>query len=206
MSASMTRGELGRRRDAVTYVVSGECCFLAMMACCFAIEPSWVAVRQGLSYYGNFLTTGVPYGVGFASSIALTGLGVARIRSRGATVQRFRTAVLAVLALMAWVPLTPYRLDLILDWLHTGVVALLFGSGLLFGGWLVLRLDDRLARFFYVIEVGAGVAILTAQLGIHDYMIPSELVFQLAAFGLIVHGARRLVAPVSRAAYVRSNG
>jgi hypothetical protein len=73
-------------RNTVTYVVSGECCFLAMMGCCFALEPSWVAVRQGLSYYGNYVPTGIPFVIGFGSSIALTGLGVARIRPRGATV------------------------------------------------------------------------------------------------------------------------
>jgi hypothetical protein len=193
-------------RNTVTYVVSGECCFLAMMGCCFALEPSWVAVRQGLSYYGNYVPTGIPFVIGFGSSIALTGLGLARIRPRGATAQRFRIAVLAVLALMAWVPLTPYKLDLVFDWLHIGVATVLFCSGLAFGGWLVLRLDDRPTRCLYAIESGAGVAILTAELGIHDYMIPSELAFQLAAFGLIVHGTRRLVPPSSRAAQAQSNG
>ena len=82
---------------------------------------------------------------------------------QGATAQRFRTAVLAVLALMAWVPLTPYKLDLVFDWLHIGVATVLFCSGLAFGGWLVLRLDDRPTRFLYAIESGAGVAILTAR-------------------------------------------
>jgi hypothetical protein len=177
-----------------------------MMVCCFAIEPSWVAVRQGLSYYGNYVATGVPYAIGFGLAIALTGLGVARIQSRGATVRRFRVAVAAVLALMASVPLTPYQLDLVFDWLHIGVATVLFCSGLAFGGWLVLRLDDRPTRFLYAIESGAGVAILTAQLGIHDYMIPSELAFQLAAFGLIVQGTRRLVPASSRAAQAQSNG
>jgi hypothetical protein len=185
----------GRGR-AVAYLVSGECCFLTMMVICYAIEPSSIAVKRGLSYYGNYVATGVPYALGFGSSIALMALGLTRIESSSATVERFRCAVAAELALMASIPLTPYRVDLVFDWLHTGMAAVLFASGFALGGWLVLRLRDWFTRILYVIESGAGIAILTEQLGIHDYMIPSELVFQLAAFGLIVHGIRQLAQPV----------
>jgi hypothetical protein len=188
-------GRVAEQRHAVAYVISGECCFVAMMLGCLAIEPSRIAVKRGLSYYGNYVTTGVPYAIGFGSSITLTALGLARIQSEGAMVEPFRRGVAVLLALMASVPLTPYRVDLVFDWLHMGVAAALFASGLALGGWLVLRLPDRLSRSLYVIESGAGIAIVTAQLGLHDYMIPSELVFQLATFALIVHGIRQLARP-----------
>jgi hypothetical protein len=177
---------------AVAYVIMGELCFVAMMVGCLAIEPSWIAVKEGLSYYGNYLTTGVPYAIGFGSCIALTALGLARIQPRSAMVKRLRRGVAVLLVLMASIPLTPYGLDVVFDWLHMGAATVLFASGLVLGGWLAFRLPDRLTRCLYAIESGAGIAIFTAELGLHDYMIPSELAFQLATFGLVVRGIRQL--------------
>ena len=50
-------GRVAGQRHAVACVISGECCFVAMMLGCLAIEPSWVAVKRGLSYYRIYVTT-----------------------------------------------------------------------------------------------------------------------------------------------------
>ena len=125
-----------RYRRAVTLTVSGELWFLTMMLSCLAIEPSWDAVRRGLSYYGNSGATIVPYALGFGLSIVMTALGLAQIDPDDAAGNRFRRFVAIVLALMLAIPFTPYRLDLIFDWLHIGAATALFASGLVLGGWL----------------------------------------------------------------------
>ena len=181
-----------RQRPALGYAVSGECCFLVMMLCCCAIEPSWFAVRRGLSYYGNSGATIVPYAAGFGLSVFLTACALAQIEPRSIAARRFRRAVGCVLVLTAGVPLTPYAVDAVFDWLHLGVTAALFGSGLVLGGWIMLRLRDRVTLAFYVVEFAAGLSIIAALVGLNDYMIPSELVFQGAAFGLVAWGIWRL--------------
>jgi hypothetical protein len=128
----------------VNLIVSGEFWFLTMMLSCLVIEPSSLAVRRGLSYYGTSLATIVPYLLGFGIPIATTALGFARISPGDATGQRLRHFVAVVLALMLAIPLTPYSIDLIFDWLHIGAAAALFASGLVFGGWITLHLHDRL--------------------------------------------------------------
>lgn len=162
-----------------------------MLGCC-ALQPSWFAVKRGLSYYGNSVTTGVPYVAGFGLLIILTALGLARVESGGIVAQRFRRGVAGVLALTAAVPCSPYAVDVIFDWLHIGVVAILFISGLALGGWIALRFRDRTTKVVYLIESAAGVSLLAAQVGLNDYMIPSELLFQSATFGLVLQGLRRL--------------
>ena len=92
-------------------------------------------------------------------------------------------------------PLTPYAADAIFDWLHIGVVAVLFSFGLALGGWITWRARDRVTLAFYLVETAAGVSIVAAQLGFNDYMIPSELVFQSAAFALVAYGIRRMGRP-----------
>ena len=60
----------------------GQCCFLALMLSCCAIQPSRLAVERGLSYYGNSGATIVPYAIGFSALIALDGARVAGDRAR----------------------------------------------------------------------------------------------------------------------------
>ncbi len=181
------------RGDAVRYALVGQCTFLASMLACCALRPSWFAVKRGLSYYGNSITTGVPYAVGFGCLIGLTAIGLSRVEAGGARARRFREGVAGLLALTAAVPCSPYAVDVIFDWLHIGVVSVLFVSGLVLGGWIALQIHDRLTRAIYLIEAAAGISILAAQVGLNDYMIPSELLFQSAAFGLVLQGLRRLV-------------
>jgi hypothetical protein len=189
----------GREQDRlgrpVAFVVSAELAFVALMLACYAIEPSSKAVKRGLSYYGNSLTTGLPFAVAFALFIGLTALGIARLEAGELVARRFRSAVVVVLALMSFVPLTPYALDEVVDWLHIGVVSLLFLSALALGTWIVRRLRDQMTRVLYVIQSIAGLTILAAQVDLNDYMIPSELVFQLATFGLVLQGIRYLFRP-----------
>jgi hypothetical protein len=180
---------------AATLIVSGEFWFLAMMLSCLAIEPSSLAVRRGLSYYGTSLATIVPYVLGFGVSITMTALGFARITPSDATGQRLRLFVAVVLALMLAIPLTPYSIDLMFDWLHVGAAAALFASGLALGGWITLHLHDRLSRTLYVLQSAAAISILAAQVGLNKYMIPSELWFQLTVFGLVLHATRGIANP-----------
>jgi hypothetical protein len=94
---------------------------------------------------------------------------------------------------MILVPLTPYRLDLVFDWLHIGIVTLLFASGLLLGLWLTFRFRrSHYAKLWFALEAMAGVSIFAAQLGFENDMIPSELTFHFSLLGLIIHSVRGL--------------
>jgi cytochrome bd-type quinol oxidase subunit 2 len=184
-------------RGAAFFVVLGHACFVATMLGCYAIEPSARAVRLGLSYYGNHLVTLGPYVTGFGLCITLTVLGLRRMRASDAAVRRLRSSVGVVTALMLPIPLTPYSVDPIFDWLHLSVVAVLFAAGYALAVWLVLAdRSDRVSRAFFAVQTLAACAIVAAQFGVNDYMIPSELGFQLAVVGLVVRHLKKL-APIA---------
>lgn len=179
------------REKAVRLVILGQGCFVLTMFGCVAIEPSWLAFKRGLSYYGNEPSTVGPYLLGFVVCILLTAMGLRRLRSRIRPTQRFRAAAGLVLALMVPIPLTPYSVDPVLDWLHLGAVTVLFSAGLIVGCWLAFRvLGDRSSCGLFAIQVLAGLSIVAAQAGLSDYMIPSELAFQVAFAALIVRAIR----------------
>jgi hypothetical protein len=170
----------------------------AMLICC-AVRPSWAAVEYGLSYYGNDVATVVPYTAGFALCIALSWVGLVRLPATNGAVHRLRRAVALVLGLMALIPLTPYRVDLVFDWLHTGAASVLFSIGFALGMWIALsQVRDRQAYVLLAVQTTAVAGICATVIGWIDYMIPSELGFQLALGALLIRGVRRL--PIATAA------
>lgn len=192
----MARDEHGNA-TAIAPLIWGQGCFLAMMACCLAIRPSALAVKRGLSYYGTHVETVVPYSVGFVLCVSLTGLAVARMRADSSPLRSLRLALVGILALLAAIPLTPYDLDLVFDWLHLGFTAALFSLALVVGLWVGVRLpDDRVVRALLCVQAAGGAFVLSSQVGLLDLMIPSQFLFQ-GAFALLVVRALRLL---SRAA------
>jgi hypothetical protein len=186
-----------RRADPAAFarhVLAGQLCFVAMMLSCCLIEPSGTALRQGLSYYGNHLQTIAPYAAAFTLAIGLTARGLWRLGGRHG---RFYVAVGAVLVLMVPIPLTPYELDAFFDWTHLAAAGILFAAGYAVGAWLALGIirSPRGHLLFGALSL-AGLAILTAELGLHAYMIPSEIAFQLAFAALLLLAGMRLAASV----------
>ena len=179
--------------DAVRFVITGQALFVATMLACCAIEPSWPALRCGLSYYGNGLPTVVPYVGGFALCIALSAAGLRRLRPHAVVSRKVRLSAATVLALMVPIPLTPFRLDPVLDWLHLGAASILFAAGLAIGGWLALAcLDDARSRLLFALQCLAAMTMLTAEIGLDSYMIPGELAFQLLFAALLVRAIKRV--------------
>jgi hypothetical protein len=176
-------------------VTLGQLSFLAMMGACLAIHPSAVAIQRGLSFYGNQAETVVPFALGFAVCVAFTGLGVVCLGGGDALRRRFRLGTGTILALMALVPLTPYSVDLVLDYLHIGVTTALFSAALGFALWLAFALLRRRLAFAAVgAQAGGGLLALTAQVGWDDLMIPAQLVSQIAFSAVFVMAAARLAA------------
>ena len=176
---------------AVRFVITGQAFFVATMLACCAIEPSWPALRCGLSYYGNSLPTVVPYVGGFALCIALSAAGLRRLRPRAVVSRKVRLSAATVLALMVPIPLTPFRLDPIFDWLHLGAASILFAAGLVIGGWLALNcLDDARSRLLFALQCVAAMTMLSAEIGLDSYMIPGELAFQLLFAALLVRAIK----------------
>jgi hypothetical protein len=185
---------LHRQPGTSLLIALGQVCFLLMMGVCIAIEPSRVAIKEGLSFYGNQARTIVPFVLGFVLCVGLTLLALKRFWSIATPSARtLRRALLLLVAVMALVPLTPDSVDRIFDYTHMGVSAVLFCFALALGGWLalvVVRCFTACCTWF--VQWSAGCLALCAQLGLHDYMIPSQLAFQLALWLLVSRTVRRL--------------
>jgi hypothetical protein len=195
------------RRDAdraVRFVVTGQALFAVTMLACCALEPSWPALRIGLSYYGDDLPTVVPCVGGFALCIALSGAGLRHLRPHAVVSQKVRLAAASVLGLMVPIPLTPFKLDPVFDWLHVGAASVLFTAGLAVGGWLSFKcLADARSHLLFSLQCVAALTMLAAEIGLDRYMIPGELAFQLLFAVLLVRAITHVWAGVPGPAPLR---
>lgn len=171
--------------------LAGQVAFVLLMLCCIGIEPSALAVRRGLSYYGNHVVTLAPYLAAYGACISLTALGLRGIAATG-DAGRLRRALVAMLGLMVGVALTPYSVDLLLDWLHIAAATLLFTAGYGVAVWLTFALLRNACAFALLAALSvAGVAIAAGQAGLLAYMIPGEFAFQVIFAALLLETSRR---------------
>jgi len=181
------------RTEAVAFLVVGQAAFLAMMGACLAARPSLLALKRGLRFYGNDADTVVPFALGIAAGVARTALGLARIRATENGGRRFRRGAVSIVALTLLIPLTPYSVDPIVDYLHIGVSSALFAAAFFFGIWIAWRLlRHRVAVAASTAQFLAGLLALSAQVGWSDLMIPAQLGFEVACGALLVLGAAKV--------------
>jgi hypothetical protein len=179
---------------AIAPIVAGQVAFVGLMTLCIAMQPSREALERGLSFYGNDLATGIPFGLAIVTSGVLTWVALRRLRPRAAHDSCFRRGTTAVVALTLLIPFTPYRASLYVDYLHVGLTGVVFASALGLGLWIAWRLlRYRAAVLASAAQLAAALVALSAQPRLDALMIPAEIVFEVA-FGLLVAFATARVA------------
>ena len=168
------------------YLGLGQVFFAAMVVCCWLIKPSHKALKVGLSYYGTQLETAGALVLGCVGCVALTALALTAVRSRAPWFRRLRLGVGVVLVLMMAIPLTPYSIDIVVDWLHIGIASTLFAVAYALGGWIAFRV--RCTPFTLLLLLGQSTAAFwaaAAELGVVGWMLPSQMVFELTFAALV---------------------
>jgi hypothetical protein len=164
----------------------GQVFFAAMVASCWLIKPSQKALKVGLSYYGTQLETAGALVLGCAGCVALTAVALTAVRSRAPWFRRLRLGVGVVLVLMMAIPLTPYSIDIVVDWVHIGIAATLFAVAYGLGGWIAFRV--RCTPFTLLLLLGQSTAAFwagAAEVGVVGWMLPSQMVFELTFAALV---------------------
>jgi len=164
------------------YVASGVVSFFVFMFICILILPSGLWENYGVSYYGSFLRTLIPYLLAFVSmSVCLFLAAVSLDSQRGNhfLAQSFRGMSVLLLFLAA----TPHN---ILSRTHMVLGSTLFILQLVLSLWFVLiaHFEPKHLTLFLLLLLSG---ILSAQYVARSegYLIETQLVFQLC-FSLMV--------------------
>ncbi|HUD07465.1 MAG TPA: hypothetical protein VMQ52_00045 [Candidatus Saccharimonadales bacterium] len=167
------------------YIIYSQLCLFVSMLMCIAIKPKGLAANGGISYYGTFLETAVPYTIGILGG-AYFGYRLAKTLHK-ASLKYVRLALIVISILSIGIVLTPYSINAVLDWTHTILGSIIFILELVISGWVIKSFEyDSTILVLGLLEFICGVLAAIYTRPPHGFLIQSQLLFQLF-FGIILY-------------------
>lgn len=185
----------------------GQVCMYGGLLICIVARPQGLTSNNGISYYGTYWQTFVPYAFALLGGALFTrralrtlALAVAPLPGRLRLDSRHLGDSFA--ALLVAITLTPYTFGSFFDWVHTLVSALLFVLQLLLSVHLVRCTDGGAAGLlFLVTELTGGIIAARYVIPRRGFLLHGQILFQFGFGALLVRTAALLqparVAPSS---------
>lgn len=169
--------------DSARKVTYGLAAAFVLLAVCVLIRPAGLAANDGLSYFGGFATTIVPYSLAFFLN-AFFCWEAAKGLNNGHFPYKYAATSLRVMAvLLIGLLLTPHEL---VNYIHTKIGAALFSFQLVLSIWLLIKVYFNWQNAALVLsELLSGVAALYYLPKAHGLLLQAQVIFQLA-FGILL--------------------
>jgi hypothetical protein len=190
-------------RKVIGDLVAGQACLLGGLLICVALKPGGLTANDGISYYGIFARTVVPYAAALLGS-ALCVRRALRWAAAASPKPAYLGGMANGLAVMsAGVVLTPYSANLLFDFVHTLLGTAVFILQLILGATLLRwTAGDPWVAAFLLAQFASGIFCAIYVLPKDGWLIEGQLAFQLAFGALLIRTAYLLlpqpVAPVAQ--------
>ena len=180
------------KMPAIRYLVYGQLCFYIGLLFCAVLKQSGLTINEGISYYGVFRLTIVPYAVGLLGSAYFC----ARFASQLNAIRQpfFSYSFFTISILIVGVVFTPDTLGRFFNDAHMTFGTILFVVQLLLSGWIIHCLRyDAWAIVLSLIELAGGIVSFIYLGPAHGYLLESQLLFQVS-FGILgVYSMQKLL-------------
>jgi hypothetical protein len=172
---------------ALGFLVASQAFFWGSIVVCYILLPDGDLRHHGISIYGNFRASIVPYSLGFAFSSFFMAFGARTLSAGGETFGVHARLTRAVAILLLALVVTPSSSSgPIVGALHTGVAITLFTCQLLLGFHLLARVERRsLVATLFVVQLIGAVASFLSLLHIVHLMFGAQSLTELA-FGILL--------------------
>lgn len=171
-------------RKIIQYLQMGLISFFVLLIICIAIRPAGLIANSGISYYGVYGNTLLPYSLGFLLVSVATWRSAAMIQPETKIEKYVRRALQVFTILFLGLLLTPHT---VLPGEHVFFGSTLFSLQLILGILLLFAIKrDWINALLLVIAFLGGVASLIYLNTSHGYMILSQVIFQVAVWMLFV--------------------
>ncbi|GLY77500.1 hypothetical protein [Actinoallomurus iriomotensis] len=182
-------------RKVVGNLILGQAVLYVGLLMCVALKPDGLGANDGISYYGIFRQTVVPYAIAILGPgyFIWTALRSAAPFAPAPVYVRRMANWLAVFSVL--VVLTPYSANLVFDWVHTLAGTFLFVLQLVLGlrllGWSG---GDGWTAGLLLAQFVSGVFCAVYVLPKHGFLLQGQVAFQVA-FGALLVRTMRLFVP-----------
>ena len=165
-------------------IILGQIVLYLSILTCFLIKPSGLTANNGISYFGIFFSTLIPYVIGIVGSSLLLFIGL--IKNKSIFKDKFiSTLLLILLPLSILLVIFPYNVNNTFSNIHQTIGVLIFVSQLIVS--LILAIESK--RFnvylFLIVEIFGGIISAYYLFPQKGYLIEGQLIFQLG-FGLLM--------------------
>jgi hypothetical protein len=158
--------------------------FLGLLICIF-IKPKGLGANAGISYYGTFLRTVLPYTVGILGGSYYCYRFAQSLLDR--SLAFVRNSMITISIMSIGIVLTPYSINSTLDWMHTTFGTIIFILELIISAWVIIKLKfNSNMLMLWIIELICGIAAAIYTLPPQGFLIQSQILFQLT-FGIILY-------------------
>jgi hypothetical protein len=170
---------------------AGLGCFALGLIICVILKPVGLSINSGISYYGNYRLTIIPYALAVAGYGLFALLLAGHINSRDLIPLRYSFYVFALLCLI--ITITPYSVSSFLNIAHTTAGSILFIGQLILSGWLIVKMKYRIwPIIFSGLMIASGIATAHYLPGPHGFLIQTQIIFQLLFAALIYYSLNKL--------------
>lgn len=174
------------RSEAARSIVRSQVCLYGGLLIAICLKTRGLAVNSGISYYGIFMRTVIPYALGLLGSAFFCLQAAKCIEDKN--LRLLKRSLLAIAVFGVIIVITPYSVDALTDWLHTIAGSLLFITQLLLSGWLSVKLDYKPPVLgLLCLEFAAGVLCAIYLTPTHGFLIQCQVIFQVAFGALLIY-------------------
>lgn len=172
--------------EVVRYLRYSQFSFFGSLLVCFLLDPRVITGNLGISYYGNYQLTIIPYLIGLLLTSYFIIRAARALPRTSRTFNAMAEILTAVALLIVGVLLTPYSVATLFDRAHVLTSGILFVVELALAIWLVvMTYRDWVSLTLLTAQlVGALIAMISLVTSI-ELMLTGQVIAQLA-FGLLL--------------------
>jgi hypothetical protein len=178
------------KSQAVRLIIWGQVCLYLGLLVAVVLKPAGLTANSGISYYGIFAKTFVPFEISLLGGATFTWLCALQITD--ANLRPIRDSLFVMAILTCTVAVTPYALDNLMNAMHRLAGTLLFSLQLILSCWLIAKLHHALwAMLLTAAQLVAGIACALYLYPTHGYLIQSQVLFQFFFSVLLIYSLRQ---------------
>lgn len=165
------------KRDLTNAAIS----LFGLIAICVLIKPASLSINEGISYFGNYKETLLPYSGAYVLTAWFLYQATNKLPSGRFFGKHIRQALDLIAILIVSLILVPSNGGATMDWIHRGIGSTIFSLELLMSAyWWLSAKKESLMLAFLLIEFFAGVASAFYVPSAGGFLLQAQLIFQAA--------------------------
>lgn len=169
------------QNKTVIGLIASQLWLILWVIICILMRPAGVTANDGLSYFGIFVNTAIPYSIGIVGSAAITAVTLHSYKRHLLKLLGYSMLILAI-----GIVVTPYTTNNAFNNIHMILGSILFIIQLIYAGWILWDKKDTINIVLFIILLSAGIFSAHYVLLKDGYLLETQMIYQVAFGALLI--------------------